>query len=228
MSRLRRPVEALIRRSLRTSFHRVIWCGDVPELPPETSVVMYMNHTSFFDGYLGMLVNQRVLHKRTLVWMREWDAFPFFGVAGALPFPQDDARRRASTFRRTVRCFSESPNWSLIYFPEGEMHPPEEPLLPFATEMLPRLDRLLPNKVWLPVAIHISLYDAERPAAYLCAGAPHPTLDGHEPERLRAEVSRLKERVWSTTQDLLPVQVRTQDRWNFSFMRSFFERRLPG
>ena len=217
-------VERLMDRALARAFHRVLWHGPPPDVPAGRSVVVLLNHPTFYDGYAGGLVVRRVLGRRPLTWMRAWDRFPFFAAAGALPFPEADARARAATVRRTAGLLAD-PGYGLIYFPEGDLHPPDEPLRPFDAAFLARLGRLFPPVTWLPVALHPTWADADRPVLRLAAGPPQDRVDGGERDRLTALLAALR----TAPGDGRPLLGRgrsTQDAWDFGFARGFFRRYL--
>lgn len=221
-----RAVERLMRRALRGAFARVDWVGPLPQVPPDASVVLYANHHSFYDGYLLWRVVDELLGRRALTWMAEWHRFPFFAAVGALPFPPDDARTRAATIRRTAQRFAAGPHWGLVYFPEGVLHRAEEGLLPFETALLPRLDTILPHKVWLPVAVYCTWDGGDRPVVRMAAGEAHAALDGGEHARLDALWHSLRTPDAPVTRALLPRRAPTQHRWDFSIAAPFFRRYL--
>ncbi|MDH4350772.1 MAG: 1-acyl-sn-glycerol-3-phosphate acyltransferase, partial [Gemmatimonadota bacterium] len=166
---MRRPVAWLIRRELRRTFRRVVWIGPPPTLPAGP-VVVVANHQSFHDGYLMWLLALEMLDRRFLVWMEEVDRVPFFALQGALPFPPNDARRRATAMRKTRRLFDETPRTMLAYFPEGALHGADEPIYPFAPDGLARLHRVLGEPGWWNVAIHLTWRSDSRPTALLGGG----------------------------------------------------------
>lgn len=222
---MRRLVEAIMRRDLRQAFSRVEWIGPPPEVPPDASVVLYSNHHSFYDGYLLWLVVDKLLGRRTLTWMEDWQRFPFFAAVGALPFPADDPRARAATMRRTAKRFADSPGWGLVYFPEGVLHPPDNGLRPFDEGLLKRLDRLLPRKVWLPVALYVTWDGGARPVARLAAGVAHAAVHGDEQAVLTALWHDLRTSDRPAT-PLLTGKSGPEARWDFSPFAPFFRRYL--
>ncbi len=220
---LRRVVSHLMIQDLRKAFRRVCWVGHAPDFPPGIPIVLYTNHHNFFDGHLAWLVIRRMLNRRTLTWMADWDRFPFFSVQGALPFPADDAKRRAETIRSTVRRFRESSPPVLVYFPEGHLHTPDDGVMAFDHHFLSRLDRLLPEKMWWPVAIHVTWAAESLPTVFLAGGEPHARIDGEEKARLETLLRALRNRTPDSLTVLLEGRHSPQERWNFAFLSRFFK-----
>lgn len=217
----------MLLRDLRKAFRRVCWIGPMPDLCADLPVVLYANHHNYYDGHLLWLVVDRLLGRSPTLWMADWDQFPFFAPSGALPFPPADARRRSATIRRTVRCFREQPETVLIYFPEGRLHVPEEGVHPFEKHTFARLDRLFPEKLWWPVALHVTWRGEAHPTAFLTGGTPHARACGEEPQRLRGLLDRLRSpEPPAPAQLLLEGRKDPSERWDFSFTAPFFERYL--
>jgi 1-acyl-sn-glycerol-3-phosphate acyltransferase len=220
---LSRLLAVQMRRDLRRSFRRICWVGPVPSLPPGQPAVLYANHHHYYDGYLLWLVITRLLRRRPLTWMAEWDRFPFFAAMGALPFPPHDAQRRVRTVRRTRRLFQEHPDAVLVYFPEGRLHCPEDGLLPISTDALQRLDRLLAHPCWWPVAVHLTWEGGAYPVALLAGGQPTtgPTEDA--PERLSALWRTLQAPPPEAATVLMEGRPSPHERWNFHILSPWFE-----
>lgn len=222
-----RAVRALMRRDLARSYRRIAWHGPLPSpetgVPDDRPVVLVVNHRSFHDGYLGWLVCEHVLRRRILVWMRAWHDFPLFAPMGALPFPDDDPRARARTVRFTARRFG-APGYALLYFPEAELLPLDTPLRPFDPAMLARLDRLLPDKTWLPLAFHATFEGDARPVVKIAAGPPRPRLVGDEREVLQGVWDDLRADVLPPTRTLLGGAHSPNERWDLRRTARFFER----
>jgi len=212
---IRRAGYAQVGRALRNTFRRVAWIG-VPPLPPDGHpVVLYANHHVFHDSYvLGWLV-ERVLARRTVVWMAELDRFPFFAPLGVMPFPADSARRRAASVRATQALMARDPRTTLIYYPEAVLHAAEEGLAPFPADRIPRLARVLPDALWWPVALRVTGFEAERPTVLLSAGEPH-AADGGEAERLRMLLARLADGDAAPAGAVLEGRPGADERWDFT------------
>ena len=222
-----RLVHGSMRRQLRRAFRRVVWVGEVPELPPDVPVVLYANHHGFFDAHLVWIAVERLYGRPVMTWMAEWDRFPFFGAVGAQPFPPSDPARRAATLRRTARHFREAqPPPILVYFPEGHLHAPEQGILPFDGLPLARLGCLLPSALWWPVAVHVTWRGEALPTALLAGGEPRPDVRGDERERLEALWHGLRTSMPGHTRMLLEGAPSPEERWNFAFTRRLFARYL--
>ncbi len=219
-------VRRMLRRDLRAAFRRVAWVGAAPRLPRGVPVICFANHHSYYDGHLLWLVVEEMLGRPATLWMADWDRFPFFGAAGAQPFPEGDARRRSATLRRTARRFREDPETVLIYFPEGRLRAPEEGIAPFSEKTFERLDRLFPEKVWWPVAIHVTWWGEAKPTALLSGGAPHAEATGRERACLAAQWNALCSQRPHAYLTLLEGRPGVAERWDFSLASRFFRRYL--
>lgn len=221
-----RAVDRMIHRDLRRAFARVEWVGPWPDVPADRPVVFLSTHHTFYDGYVGHLVARRVFGRHVVLWMAEWDRFPFFGALGALPFPDDAPSERAATMRRTVRLL-RSPAWAFQYFPEAVLHPADEGIAPFAAgALLDRLGRMLPPATWLPLALHVVFEDDAHPVLRVAAGAPADALPADAHARLAATFDALRTRQLGPAWTLLEGAGGPASRWDFTRFAPRFRRRL--
>lgn len=216
----------MVIQALRQSFRRVCWVGEPPQLPENTPVILYANHQYFHDSYLLWIVIEKMLGRRTMIWMAEWDAFPFFAALGAYPFPSNNARRRVVTVRQTQQAFRERPETMLIYYPEGILHRPDEALLPFDNQTFARFDRLFDQKMWWPVMVHVTWWGEDRPTALMTGGETHAYSTGDEHTRLASLRDQLLNATPESAHVLLEGKTSAAERWRFTFMAGFFKRFL--
>ncbi|MEM1042678.1 MAG: 1-acyl-sn-glycerol-3-phosphate acyltransferase [Bacteroidota bacterium] len=222
-------VSRLIERSLRSDFRRVVWLGPKPwtdgTLDPERPLVLYTNHHSFFDGYLLWLLTRRVLGRPPMLWMNEWERVPLFGPLGALPFPPDDPRRRLATIRETARRLRAHPPPVFLYFPEGELGPPDAGLAAFPPERFTRLARFFPDAVqWWPVGLRVTWWGEDRPTALMTGGAPHDAPDGGEHARLGHTLDALRGVTPGDGEVLLDGTPSADERWDLSLLAPLLRR----
>jgi hypothetical protein len=224
-------VERMILRDLRTTFRRVVWVGAPPAalVPPAGApLAIYANHHYFHDGYLLWLLVRHHLRRRLVIWMRDWERAPLFAPIGALPFPEDDRAARLATVRETSRRLRGEAGTIFLYYPEGDLRPPDSGIGPFETERFARLARIFPDDVaWWPVAMHVTWWGEDRPTAVLAAGNVHRTPDGQEQDRLEALLARARGvRPGDDHLVLLDGRRSAQERWNLRVLAPLFKRLL--
>lgn len=224
---MRRLVSFLMRHDLRRAFRRICWVGEWPALPADAPVILYANHHHFYDGHLLWWLITRTLDRPGLIWMAEWDRFPFFAAVGAQPFPPDAPSRRRATLRRTARHFRTAPDTILAYFPEGHLHAPEEGITPFGPNQMERMGRLFPDAHWWPVAIHVTWWGDAHPTALLTGSTLYGQPTGTERSTLAQQWKTLRRAPPASIETLFEGRRSPSDRWSFSFARPFFERYLP-
>jgi hypothetical protein len=218
----RRAGYALVERSIRHTFRQVVWVGEFTPPPADRPVVLYANHHVFQDSFvLGWLL-ERVLGRRTFVWMAEYHRFPFFGLLGAVPMAADDPRARSREVRRTAQRMATDPRVALIYYPEAVLHPAEEGIAPFPPERCTRLDRVLPPRWWWPVALRVTGHEAAVPTLLLTGGAPHEAATGQEASTLAGLLAVLAVPGDRPRRILLEGRRGPDQRWDFSRVGGIF------
>lgn len=216
-------VEGLIERDLRRTFRRVVWIGPEPwrgpdaVLAPDRPLVLYSNHHSFHDGYFLWLLVRRILDRPPMLWMNEWDRIPLFGPLGALPFPLDDPAQRLATIRETARRMHENTGQVFIYFPEGELGPPDAGVAEFSPSAFTRLAKLLPAPTqWWPVGVRVTWWGEDRPTVLLGGDAPHDAPAGDERTRLGRTIEKLRAARPGEGQTLLDGRASAHERWDLA------------
>ena len=178
-------VEAYLRRKMRSSF-RGLWVrGALPE--SEQGLVVYANHTSFWDGF--------VLH--TLSKLAGWDAYcvmeernleryRFLTRIGAFSIQPGKVGSSLAALRY-ARGLLRRPRSVVFVFPEGEIRPfGELPLrLKGGVEVLARIA----GTPCAPLAIRYAFFEHEKPDILLDLGRVEP------PGPLETLRARLEERV---------------------------------
>ncbi|MEP0547909.1 MAG: acyltransferase [Rhodothermales bacterium] len=224
-------VEGLIERDLGRTFRRVVWVGPEPwhgagaTLAPDRPLVIYTNHHSFHDGYFLWLLARRVLDRPPLLWMNEWERTPLFGPLGALPFPLDDPAQRLATIRETARRLRDRPEHAFLYFPEGELGPPDAGVAEFSPSAFSRLAKLLPDETqWWPVGIRVTWWGEDRPTVLLGGSAPHDAPDGGERDRLRHAIDTLCSTQPGSGRTLVEGRPSAHERWDLGRLAPLLRR----
>ena len=159
-------VDRMIRRTVRSRFRCVYWIPPVAPLPQPC--IFAPNHHGWHDGYV-MYHAVTALKMQTLDWIQEFDAFPLFGQIGGMPFPADDAAKRAITIRKTIRLMNQEKR-NLLLFAEQELHlPPEVRQFGKALELVASH---VTGACVVPTAIRYEMSMHERPECFLMFGTP--------------------------------------------------------
>jgi 1-acyl-sn-glycerol-3-phosphate acyltransferase len=183
----------LVRPALRRMFSPV-WmavdpataaalCGPPPaERPP---VIWASPHPSWWDGYLGWLVNWR-LGNREGYLMMDAEFLPryrFFTWGGVFGVDRHDPRAALESVEYIARLLGGAPNRALWMFPQGEITPPDRrPLHLYGG--ITHILRRLPAATVVPVAWRPVFREEQRPEVLIRVGTPlHFTVDRVPPSR---------------------------------------------
>jgi hypothetical protein len=157
--------------------------------------------------------------------MNEWARTPLFGPLGTLPFPTDDQRQRLATIRETARRLQNHPEHTFLYFPEGELGPPDAGVAAFSPDAFGRLARLFPDATqWWPVGIHVTWWGEDRPTALLSGGTPRNAPTGEERGYLTDVLDTLRAVRPETGRVLLDGRPSAHERWDLSRLAPLFRR----
>lgn len=155
-----------VRRKLKRHFSG-------PELhttgaPPQSPVLLIVNHFSWWDGFFALEANKRFFHKKMHVMMLEEELKkrPFLSHAGA--FSIDPGHRSALESLQYAAGLLGSGKNMLVLFPQGEMRPFYEHPLTFQKGWARVLDMAVEDyRIFFQV--NIPVYGA----------APRPKLEIH-------------------------------------------------
>lgn len=142
-------------------------------LDPALPVLIYANHTSWYDGFLLMRLQQELRPKSVLSFPmaeREWVARSrVSSLLGAIPIAGTIGKTRQAfaLFESHRRLFGN--RFALFYFPQGRIWPTTRADLSFKRGLEILLPRLSPIQ-YFPVAIQFELLRGPRPQFFLTLG----------------------------------------------------------
>lgn len=169
-----RLLRLYLRNRFRACFHSVRLEMAQPWREPDTPLVLYGNHHSWWDGLLEVEVFHRLqLDFRVMMEERQLRQFPFFRRTGAFGIDVDTAGGRQAGLLYAARFLRGKGKAAraLLLFPEGKLHPSSEGISPFFGG-LAGLARLVPNATFYPLAKHIQQYRHPRPEVIIRMGVP--------------------------------------------------------
>jgi hypothetical protein len=168
---------ALVRSALWSHFARVWLRFDRPiPAPAERPLIFYMNHPSWWDGYLAIVLNRMVLRDRfqSFCMMDECELrrYRFFTWLGAFSVDRRDARSAMRSVAYISRLLAERPGRALAIFPQGEITPNDRRPIQMFSGMAHVARRAGGATLW-PVALRYEFRGEQRPEAFIRAGPTH-------------------------------------------------------
>ena len=197
----------MVRWSVWNSFDRV-WvqiAGRLPR-PDDGPLLCYMNHVSWWDGYMIGIVNQKILGHRFAAYImmeeKQLKHYRFMTRAGAFSVHRQNKREAARSVAYISRILAERGGRALYMFPQGEIVPNDRRPIAAYTG-LAHVVRRVPNVLLYPVALRYEFRGEERPEIFIRLGPAHrastpvdiAALTQEVEQRLAASADALREAV---------------------------------
>src|ERR1700677_1081274 len=212
-------------RSLaRRSFHTIAGRGleRLRQLPADRPVILFCNHTNWWDGLILYMLTRQMPHKAVYCMMEEKQLkhYRFFTWLGAFSVDLSSPLRSAASLRYAQRLLQKN-DTAIWIFPQGRICRPNEPV-----EIKPGTDYLAkasPNAVLVPVAMRYDFFREDRPNVLVEVGQPFPAIDNKE-GRIEKECNKAFNRATKAAQDqdltgfatLFPPRLTINKRWQRS------------
>jgi len=168
---------ALVRSAIWSHFARV-WLrveGPIPA-PADGPLIFYMNHPSWWDGYLAIVLNRMVLGQRfqsfCMMDEQELRRYRFFTWIGAFSVDRRDARSAMRSVAYVSRLLADRRDRALAIFPQGEITPNDRRPIQMFSGMAHVARRAGGARLW-PVALRYEFRGEQRPEAFIRAGPAH-------------------------------------------------------
>jgi len=137
--------------------------------------IYYLNHSSWWDGLIPLLLNQKCFHQqaRAIMEDKQMRDHGFFKRIGAFSVNLENPKSAVRSLRYAVESLKR-PHSSLFIYPEGEIRPfslenPEfKSGLSWIVSKLPKLDVV-------PISIYFTFTEGSKPTLYLQVGKPVET-----------------------------------------------------
>ena len=185
---------ALVRSAIWSHFARV-WLrveGPIPT-PAEGPLIFYLNHPSWWDGYMAHVLSRMVLADRFqsfgMMDERELRRFRFFTWIGAFSVNRQDARAALASVAYISRMLAERRDRALAIFPQGEITPNDRRPLTMFSGMAHVAQRAGGATLW-PVALRYEFRGEQRPEVFIRAGPAHPAPADYDTHALTADAGQ--------------------------------------
>lgn len=138
----------------------------------ESKTIYYLNHTSWWDGLIPFLLNQKVFKQKARAMMEDKQMMQhsFFSKIGAFSVNLDNPRSSVRSLRYAVVSMERAQS-SLFIYPEGK-------IVPFFSEKpsfrpgLGWISNRVPDADVVPIGIYITTATSDKPTLYIKVGKP--------------------------------------------------------
>ena len=188
----------------RRAFHTVAVRGleHLRQLPNDRPIILFCNHTNWWDGLIIYLLTRQMPNKAGYCMMEEKQLkhYRFFTWLGAFSVDLSNPLRSAASLRYAQRLLQKN-DTAIWIFPQGKICRPSDPV-----EIKPGTDYLAknsPHALLVPVAMRYEFFRDDRPNVLIEAGRPFAAVESTE-SRIAAECNAVLARlsVASADQDL--------------------------
>lgn len=166
------------RRLARRAFHTIAGRGleHLRNLPQDRPVLLFCNHTNWWDGLILYLLTRQMRHKSVYCMMEEKQLkhYRFFTWLGAFSVDLSSPLRSAVALRYAQRLLQRKET-AIWIFPQGRLCRPNEPI-----EIKPGTDYLAdtaPHALLVPAALRYDFFREDRPNVLIEIGAPFPAIE---------------------------------------------------
>jgi len=145
-----------------------------------SKTIYYLNHTSWWDGLIPLLLNQKCFHQQARAMMedKQMREHGFFKRIGAFSVSPENPKSAVRSLRYAVQSMKR-PNASLFIYPEGEIRPFSTEKPKFKSGLSWIVSKYSQPDV-VPVAIYITTAKSSKPALYLQVGQPVDRIDTND------------------------------------------------
>ena len=169
--------QLLIKSGLRASFFRVSW-RQATLLPNATTpIILFGNHSAWWDGHLAMALNEERWKRDGYVMVEDTQLsrYQFFRAIGAFSVNRKDGRSAMETLNYCVDVLSDKPGRMLLMYPQGEIVANDVRPLNFFSGV-GRVVKDVAQRVGAcaayPMALRYEFVGEQKPEAFISVGAP--------------------------------------------------------
>jgi len=211
------------RRLARGAFYTVAGRGleRLRNLPQDRPVILFCNHTNWWDGLMVYLLTRQMRHKAAYCMMEEKQLryYRFFTWLGAFSVDLSSPLRSAASLRYAHRLLQRKET-AIWIFPQGRICRQNEPV-----EIKPGTDYLAqsaPHALLVPVAMRYDFFREDRPNCLIEIGLPFPATERTD-GRIAQECNEAFARITKAAQDhdltgfdpLFPPRWTINKRWQW-------------
>lgn len=147
-----------------------VWVEQGYKPDSESKTIYYLNHTSWWDGLIPLLLNRKLFRQNARAMMedKQMEKYGLFKRIGAFSVNLENPRSAVRSLRYAVESMKR-PNSSLFIYPEGE-------IVPFSTDKpnfkngLGWIVNQCPDTDVVPIGIYINTEKFDKPELFMKIG----------------------------------------------------------
>ncbi|MAT40159.1 MAG: hypothetical protein CL946_11210 [Ectothiorhodospiraceae bacterium] len=208
---------------IRRSFRRIAVLGPVPECSTDTNLFLLPNHSTWWDGFFVLLLNERIFKRKPYIMMleRQLRKYSFFRRICAYSIDPEKPKKIIESIHYTSTQLDESPGSRLVcYFPQGELLPWNARPLGYKKGLERVCDSITTPVTILPLAMRCEFQQDQKPSCYCLFGEPRHYSPGDHiaSEQLESDETKLLEELLDriasgeTGEDIMAGSVSVNDR----------------
>jgi chlorobactene lauroyltransferase len=164
----------LVHGAVRASFSAVHVRQPISAVPPANMpVILFGNHCSWWDGYMAMLINERIFHRDGYVMVEDiqLSRYQFFRYLGAFSIDRTNRRAAYESMVYAAELLHCQDNRLLLIFPQGAIQANDRRPLGFYNGIGHIAQKAAPCQA-IPVALRYEFIGEQKPEAFIRIGAP--------------------------------------------------------
>ncbi|MCS6773723.1 MAG: lysophospholipid acyltransferase family protein [Anaerolineae bacterium] len=167
----------LVRSALQSSFCGVFLRQATPDPDGDAPVILYGNHSSWWDAYVPMALNEMRWRRDGYVMVEDTQLsrYQFFRFCGGFSVNRSDPRSAVETLRYAVDLLTEKPRRLLLIFPQGEIRANDVRPLRFytgAAHIARRIVERTGQCMLYPMALRYEFIGEQKPHAFMSIARP--------------------------------------------------------
>lgn len=178
------------KRLLKKHFYAVHINGqqNIQALNPSLPVIMYANHSNWWDGFIAYFLTNRILKKDDYLMMdiKQMMKYSFFKFIGVFSVDREKPAEAIRSIIYAADLIRDSERYLWI-FPQGEMFPQDKRPLNFYSGISKIVEKA-GNVYLIPVCFRYEFLMEQRPEVFISIGSPDIFSGKNEsslPEKLR-------------------------------------------
>lgn len=167
----------LVRTALQSSFCGVFLRQAAPGPQGDAPIILYGNHSSWWDAYVPMSLNEERWRRDGYVIVEDTQLsrYQFFRFCGGFSVNRSDPRSAMESLRYAVELLTGAPRRLLLIFPQGEIRANDARPLRFytgAAHIARRVVERAGQCLLYPMALRYEFIGEQKPHAFISIAQP--------------------------------------------------------